>query len=259
MAHLDLTLLGGFGARVDARALVFPSRKARALLAYLAVPPGRAHSRDKLAALLWGDTAEPQARNSLRQCLFGIRRTLVAHRVRALVVDGESVALDHATVRVDVAAFDRLVSEGSRASLSRARALYHGPFLDGLTLREPGFEDWLMSERRTLSDRAVEALGRLIDRHVEAGAVDRAIQTGLDLVALDPLSEPAHRTVMRLHATLGRRGAALRQYQACADVLRRELGIEPDAATQGLYRKILRQASSPSSLLRWSTKLIGLP
>lgn len=248
MAHLDLTLLGGFGARVDARALVFPSRKARALLAYLAVPPGRAHSRDKLAALLWGDTAEPQARNSLRQCLFGIRRTLVAHRVRALVVDGESVALDHATVRVDVAAFDRLVSEGSRASLSRARALYHGPFLDGLTLREPGFEDWLMSERRTLSDRAVEALGRLIDRHVEAGAVDRAIQTGLDLVALDPLSEPAHRTVMRLHATLGRRGAALRQYQACADVLRRELGIEPDAATQRLYREILRQASTPSSL-----------
>src|SRR4030095_8255449 len=84
----------------------------------------------------------------LRQCLFVIRRVLVAHRVRALVVDGESVALDQAAVRVDVAAFDRRVAEGSLASLSRARAVYRGPFLDGLLLHEPGFEDWLMAERR---------------------------------------------------------------------------------------------------------------
>jgi DNA-binding SARP family transcriptional activator/tetratricopeptide (TPR) repeat protein len=253
MAHLDLTLLGGFGARVDTRVLVFPSRKARALLAYLAVPIGRSHSRDKLAALLWGDTAEPQARNSLRQCLFGIRRILVGHRVRALVVDGESVALDQTAVRVDVAAFDRLVTEGTMASLSRARSLYHGPFLDGLILREPGFEDWLMAERRMLHDRAAQAFARLIDRFIETGAIDQAIQTGLDLVALDPLSEPAHCTVMRLHAALGHRGAALRQYQACADVLRRELGVEPDVATQRLYREILRQTeAAPGSSPEWS-------
>ncbi|HEY7203526.1 MAG TPA: AAA family ATPase [Methylomirabilota bacterium] len=248
MALLDLTLLGGFGARVGTRCLVLPSRKARALLAYLAVPTGRAHTRDKLAGLLWGDTAEPQARNSLRQCLFGIRRILVAHHVRALVVDGESVALDHAAVRVDVAAFDRMVTEGSRASLSRARDLHRGPFLDGLLLHEPAFEDWLMAERRALAERATQALARLIDRHVEAGAMDQAIQAGLDLVALDPLSEPAHCTVMRLHAALGQRGAALRQYQACADLLRRELGVEPDATTQRLYREILRHEVIPDSV-----------
>jgi DNA-binding SARP family transcriptional activator len=255
MTRLDLTLLGGFSARVDARPLVFPSRKARALLAYLSVPPGKTHARDKLAALLWGDTAEAQARNSLRQCLFGIRRVLVAYRVRALVLDGEQVALDPASVRVDVAAFDRLVAEGTLASLSRARVLYQGPFLDGLALRESGFEDWLMAERRMLADRAAQVLARLIDRHVEAGAIDHAIQTGLELVALDSLSEPAHRTVMRLHAALGQRGAALRQYQACADALRRELGVEPDPATQGLYREILRQAEvAPSRGLDQATR-----
>jgi DNA-binding SARP family transcriptional activator len=252
MARLDLTLLGGFGARVDARPVVFPSRKARALLSYLAVPAGRPHSRDKLAALLWGDTAEPQARNSLRQCLFGIRRILVAHRVRGLALDGESVALDRAAVRVDVAVFDSLVTESTTTSLSRARALYQGPFLDGLILHESGFEDWLMAERRRLLDRATHAFARLIDRHIEAGAIGQAIQIGLDLVALDPLSEAAHCTVMRLHAVLGQRGAALRQYQACADVLRRELGVEPDAATQRLYREILQQAeAAPSSASRW--------
>ena len=53
---LVLTLLGGFDARTrSGSALVLSTRKARALLAYLALPLGRAHPREKLATLLWGD------------------------------------------------------------------------------------------------------------------------------------------------------------------------------------------------------------
>ena len=77
MAQLKLTLLGGFRARLDpGSSLVLPTRKAQALLAYLALPLGRAHPREKLAALLWGGIREPSARASLRQALFSIRRTL---------------------------------------------------------------------------------------------------------------------------------------------------------------------------------------
>ncbi len=247
MAFLHLTLLGGFSARVDARPVMFPSRKARALLAYLALSPGKPHSRDKLAALLWGDSAEPQARNSLRQCLFVIRRILGVHRVRALSMEGESVALDAGAVRVDVGAFEQLVSRGTTEAVERALALYRGPLLDGMSMREPAFEDWLMAERRLLGERASSALARLVDRHAEAGAIDRAIRAGIRLVALDPLSEPAQRALMRLHASVGQRGTALRQYQACAEILRRELGVEPDTETQRLYREILRQSVSAAS------------
>ena len=70
MIRLSLALLGGFRARLDDQALAIGVKKSQALLAYLAVPLGQAHPRDKLAALLWGDMREPQARAGLRQTLF---------------------------------------------------------------------------------------------------------------------------------------------------------------------------------------------
>jgi hypothetical protein len=55
MARLTLTLLGGFQARLGTGPpLTLPTKKIQAFLAYLALPPGREHTRDKLAALLWG-------------------------------------------------------------------------------------------------------------------------------------------------------------------------------------------------------------
>lgn len=247
MALLTLTLLGGFDARVGPRPIRLASRKARALLAFLALPPGRTHARDKLAALLWGETAESQARNSLRQCLFGIRRTLAAHRVPALILDGESVALNPETVRVDVADFAVLARATAAEGIERGLTLYRGALLDGVALREPAFEDWLLAERRLLAETAASALARLVERYRAAGLAEEAIRAGIRLVALDPLAEPAHRTLMRLYAGLGRRGPALRQYQACADVLRRELGVEPDGETQALYREILRRRVEPAA------------
>jgi DNA-binding SARP family transcriptional activator len=72
MARLALTLLGGFQARLGAGPpLTLPTKKIQALLAYLALPPGREHARDKLAVLLWGDLSQATpatacARRSLR-------------------------------------------------------------------------------------------------------------------------------------------------------------------------------------------------
>ena len=72
MGRLTLTLLGDFQARLGpGPPLRLQSRKTEALLAYFALPPGQRHSRDKLAALLWGDRsphagAQPAARDPVR-------------------------------------------------------------------------------------------------------------------------------------------------------------------------------------------------
>src|SRR5262249_36520769 len=81
MTRLHLTLLGGFHARLEpGSAIALPTRKSQALLAYLALPLGRAHPRDKLAALLGGGLREAPARASLRQALFAVRRALQTRR-----------------------------------------------------------------------------------------------------------------------------------------------------------------------------------
>lgn len=247
MTRLSLSLLGGFQARLEpGQLLSFQTKKAQALLAYLSLPLGQAHPRDKLAALLWGEMRDEQARSSLRQALFDLRKTLGATAPPALRTEGDTVALDPAAVDLDVAAFTRLVGEGTPEALAQAAALYSGDLLAGLSVKEEPFERWLMEERERLHELALEALAKLLSHQSKAGALEAAIRTALQLLGLDPLQEVVHRTLMRLYAQLGRRGAALRQYQHCVNVLQRELGVEPEAETRQLYQQILRQRASRS-------------
>lgn len=248
MARLSLDLLGGFRARLESgEVLTFQTKKAQALLAYLALPLGKAHPRDKLAALLWGEMRDEQARSNLRHALFDLRRNLSAAASPALLTTGETVALDPAAVDLDVAAFARLVGEGTPAAIEQATALYQGDLLAGLTVKEEAFETWLTDERARLRELAIEALAKLLSHQGKGGAAEAAVRTALQLLTLDPLQETVHRTLMRLHVGLGRRGTALRQYQHCVAVLQRELGIEPEAETKQLYQEILQERTSRAS------------
>src|SRR5262245_20326944 len=120
MAPLSLTLLGGFQARLHFGApLALPTRKSQALLAYLAVPLGRAHPRDALAALLWGGIRQESARASLRQALFSIRKAL-GDTAEALRHEGDTLALEPAAVDPDTARFERLIAEGTPEALAHA-------------------------------------------------------------------------------------------------------------------------------------------
>src|SRR5438067_1811627 len=240
MTQLHLTLLGGFHARLQpGSAIALPTRKSQALLAYLALPPGRAHPRDKLAALLWGGIREDSARASLRQALFAIRKAL--GDTAAVRQDADALALEPGAVDVDAESFERLVHEGAPAALERAAALYHGDLLSGFAVDEAPFEEWLLGERERVRELALEALAKVLAHQRKAGAAEAAMQTALKLLTLDPLQEPVHRALMRLYAEGGRRGAALRQYQQCVGVLARELGIEPEPQTKALYQEILRE------------------
>ena len=260
MARLHLALLGGFQARLgDAAPLTLPTRKTEALLAFLALPAGRPHPRDKLASLLWGGLQESQARGGLRQSLFTLRKAMSVDP-SALLVDGDSIALNPRAVDVDVAEFECRVADGTTAGLDRAVALYRGELLDGLAVREALFEDWLLAERERLRELALEALGKLLRHQHATNATEAALQTALRLLAVDSLQEPVHRTVMRLYVELGRRASALRQYQVCVGILQRELGVEPETATKQLYQEVLRQRALPAAVSIEKTPTVtGVP
>ncbi|MFQ5984806.1 MAG: BTAD domain-containing putative transcriptional regulator [Alphaproteobacteria bacterium] len=145
--------------------------------------------------------------------------------------------------------FKRLVGEGTPEALERAAALYQGDFLDGIGVRDPAFEEWLFYERERLRELARGALSKLLAHQPAAGATARAVETARRLVAFDPLEEDTHRALIRLYMEQGRRGDALRQYELCRDVLRRELGVSPEAETERLHQEIGRQRPpAPSDL-----------
>ena len=251
MARLRLTLLGGFEARLASGApLSIPARKTRALLAYLALRPGRRVTRDALAVLLWGDRGDGEARQSLRQALADVRRALPRARPAVLVADHQTVALSEAAMDVDVRRFERLAAGARPAALGEAVSLYRGDLLEGLRLREASFEDWLQGERERLRGLAVAALERLSAHRLPDRGVETAVHASLRLLAVDGAQEAVHRALMRLYLQSGRRAVAVKQYARCAEILQRELGVEPDAATQALHREAAGRASAAPLLVR---------
>src|SRR5262249_30066640 len=162
-----------------------------ALLAFLALPPGTAHTRDKLASLLWSDRGDPQARDSLKHALTSLRQCLQSADPPAIIADRQSVRLDPAAVGTDVARFERLLSVGTPQSIEQAVALYRGDLLDGISIRDAGFEDWLLVERERLRRLLERALATLMTQAMAAGERERAEAAARRLLALDPLREAA--------------------------------------------------------------------
>ena len=249
MRRLHLALLGPFRARLgDGTALHVRRRKARALLAYLAIRAGEPQPREALIALLWPEVDPAEARHSLRQTLTVLRRDLAPLRWPASLLAGEALALPAALVRADVADLDRRAASADARDLERVAATYRGEFLEGLVAGEEPFDAWIAGERERLRATAVRALDALLAIHLNGGAAGPAAGVAMRLLALDPLREDVHRLLMRLHAREGRRAAALRQYRACAGALRRDLDVAPEDATLELYREIRARGLSRDGL-----------
>ncbi len=241
-AMLELSILGGFEVRSGrGEPIALPTRKARALLAYLTLNPDEAVSRSSLATLLWSDRGEPQANNSLSQAVSAIRKALAGVTPSPLIVEPDSLKIEGSAVAVDALAFDALSRSDNLEDLDRAESLYRGELLEGIGVRDPTFEDWLEFERRRLHALAVGALTKLLDLRRDEGQRQELVATAERLLKLDPLQEAAHRALMRCYVEQGQIGLALTQYETCAEVLKRELGVEPDGDTKRVRETIIGQ------------------
>ncbi len=242
MSGLKISLLGGMEiGPAGGAGEISITRKAGAMIAYLALQDGRVQTRDKLAALFWSRNTDAQARTNLRQALSRLRKALANGTDGPLIVDADRIGLDTAGLELDVARFEQLVAEGSADSLEAATALYRGDLLDGVSLGEEGFDSWLRGERERLRILATGALGKLASHYESARDIERCIETAARLLALDPMQEAAHRALMRAYAAQRRYALALRQYRTCGEILERELSVKPDGETQALYRAIQEQ------------------
>ena len=253
MVSIRLDLLGGFQAESPGLAIIpISSKKGRALLAYLALR-GRAQTREKLSGLLWSTREQAHAYNSLRHELVELRRAFDGVHPPPLVIDGDTIGFAAEAVETDVAEFERRIGGETAEELQSAARLYRGVFLDGLAIRDSVFEEWLGLERERLHGLAIGLFDRLTARSTDAAAVAAAKR----LLALDPLREASHRTAMRAYAERGETDLALRQYQVCREMLRRQLAIEPAVETEKLHQDIragkLKQLASTPPLQAGST------
>ncbi|UCE31733.1 MAG: hypothetical protein JSW68_01930 [Burkholderiales bacterium] len=251
---LQLQVLGPFAARwSDGESLELTTRKARALLALLALEP-RGASRERVANLLWGDRNDDRARHNVRQLLSQIRAVCgqVVHS------SGDRLTLDRERCSVDLAEFDRLAGSSEPEALSRCLELYRGDLLEGIAAPEEELEAWLFQTRDQLRARACDSMDRLVGLQLTGERYQDAIAVLGRRLSMDPACEPAHRKLMQVYARTGRRSEALRQYAACSEALKRELGAEPSADTRALREEIrAAQPIPPATPLRTPTAALA--
>ena len=264
MSHLSLHLTGHIEAQLDQRDITreFRTEKERALLAYLAVEADRAHWRDALAELLWPDRPAGVARTNLRQALTGIRRALNDRKNDPpfILSDDETIQFNtKSSYWLDVIAFREQIQAVQAhphpsldncstcvRHLEEAVKIYRGEFMEGFYLDDSQRgQEWITFEREQLYSQMLTAMQNLMAYYTQQGDHEQALKFAQQLVSLAPYEESAHRSLMRMFSNIGRRSAALEQYQTCKRILQDELGVEPSTETTALYNLIKAGTLAP--------------
>ena len=246
MAPLKIRLFGEFSI-TDHRgnALAIGSRRTQALLAWLAL-----HLDGESPLRQFADQFAREDPALLARDLSYALRFVAAD---ALVGEGERVRLNPAAVDVDVVRFDRLTESGALNAVREASDLYLGNLLEGFHSGMAPFDQWIVECRSHYWREAVATIGRLLAAQVKAGWWESAVATASRLLALDPTQEVVHRTLMRLQLEQGRPDSALRRYQECSDILRREFHRDPSTETERVRDEIiaaLERAPAPRDVFQ---------
>ena len=249
--QLRLYLLGTFRIEQAGNLIHLPTRKAESLLAYLVLHP-TSHSREKLATLFWGDSSDTAARGSLRKALNFIRSHLgndIIISDRELIRWNPDYVLYCDAIEFAGQASEILSSQNPEVNRINLN-LYQDQLLSDF------YDEWILEEREHYHQLYIKVLLRAVETLRAQSDYDTAISYARKILVSDPTNEEAHQHLMFCQITLGDRNGALQQYEACKQILQKELGVEPGSETRALYSWIVQSASDSPSL---SSRITNLP
>ncbi len=243
-----IQLLGMFRlVAPDGTPVAIQGRRARGVLAYLALAPGQSASRDRLAGLLWGDRGDSQARASLRQCLLELKGVLAEAGTGALVATRETVSLAPGSIRCDaLEAMQGLATADPVDALRLVETAVTAQLLEDLDLGGP-FREWLDETRGQFDAGLAAGVAAQIERLDHRGDGAGLIALASAWLRRDPFDETAMAAVLRAEVASGARAAAQRRYQSFKALLLSELGVTPGESVEAAIGGSAPQAAPPVS------------
>lgn len=249
MGNVHISLFGKLKVwSSDAVLINVEPRRAEELLCYLLLYRQRFHEREKLATLLWPDTAPVQSKRYLRQTLWQLQSTMN----RALQPELPLLHVEHTRLGInlqptdwlDIAIFEqafanvadkagRDLCSDQAEQLRQATQLYQGDLLEGW------YQDWCILERDRLQNMYLAMLDKLLAYSEAHQTYEAGLGYGIQILRFDRAREQTHRQLMRLYHLAGNRSAALHQFNACVTALREELDVDPAPSTVALYQQIM--------------------
>ena len=259
MAYVRLQVLGGLTVTVGGHLLAL-ARSCRPILGYLVTHRQRQVSRVELAEALWADHDADHALRCLSTALWRLKRATGDSACLIAFHGGEMVSFNWAAPAwVDSVALEmrltpllqrkpEAMTRDDIRRLERGAGLYRGDYLAGVD------QEWAWLERQRIRTLYCDGLYHLLLAHASAAQWHRVLLWGQRLNREEPLREDVHRLLIEAYVKTGNRASAAAQYQHCARALAADLGIEPMAETQALYRELVR-GTTP----RPTSQIIAVP
>jgi len=232
-----LRLLGAFTADASL------SRKARAILAYLSLNPDIPVGRERLAALLWSERGEEQARASLRQCLQELRAYSLGP-FPLLDIGRTAVTLWGARVVTDLDEIKAMAQAGDAPGLAMRLAREPSRLLENLDGLDGEFDTWLRVQRAACGDEVLSQAMACAEAALIARPAD-SLRLAQVILAREPLDESAARLAMRAAQAAREPKEARRIWRGLQETLKRELGVAPSAESAACYEGLTALAPPP--------------
>lgn len=249
LAEVTIRVLGPVEVQAPGHPAMSPAPSVRALLARLALDPGRVVSVDALTDALWGEQLPADAANALQTRVSKLRRAMTGAGFDGTVIGtrapGYLLALPPAAV--DAHQFDQTAARGRAAAVAgdhRAALQHYTAALAlwrGTALADMGDAEWASAERTRLTELRLGVVEDRLELLLGAGQHGEAIPELERLVAEHPLRERLYRLLMLALYRAGRQADALAVHQRLRHRLAEELGIDPSPDVQALAEAILRQ------------------
>ena len=222
------------------------------MFAYLALARGQYFNRSDLMTALWAEQADAATAGTFNTTLWRLRRTLECAPFRSgeLIASARNgpIGLHRAgPMSIDIEEFTQLITPGLRKPLEHLDAMEVDGLRRGVNLYKADIllnlkDDWALREREKYRRIYLNALGRLVQLNTLTGDYPSAIRYAQAILDCDALREDVHRELMRLLVRNGQRALALRQFELCRSLLKRELAINPMRETLLLYQEIANGA-----------------
>src|SRR4051812_1284269 len=235
-ARLSISLVGRLTLRFDGRPVELRTRKAGAVLGYLALSEIKEESRERLVGLFWSRSDEEKARASLRQVVKELRSVLDEAGFSGFTAGRLSIGIDIEQVEVDLESILRLAEGALIHSLLLNTRRLDEQLLQGMDDLDPSFRVWILAKRQTIHERLMRNLDAALASSNISG--ETRSQVAAAIANLDPTHEQACCCLMQAHAEDGDTAGALRIYKTLWELLDRDYGMEPSKATQDLVARI---------------------
>ena len=251
-ADLSIKMLGPVEIfRDPARPLAadaWTTKRARDILCFIASRRHRRASKDTIIDTFWGESDFDAVEKNFHPTVSHIRKALNSRQPLKqnflLYRDGDYLLSQDFAYQIDTEEFDRLVTEAEAARRAgkherqielyeQACALYRGDFMQGT------YDEWVEEQRAYYREQYLRMLEALAVAAQKAEDWSRTLKLAQEILRDDQFREDVHCMILRAHAALGNRGAVKEQYDALRRLLRKELGVEPDADTQKLYQQLM--------------------